>query len=154
MKRIVNSTESLSTVIGELRKTFKEIRYFTVTINTGKKRTLSQNAIVHAWFLQISRETGEYTPEDVKNLCKYHFGLPILRGEVDEEKNLTDSAIEYNSHCEAVIDPLSYENRIKAMTYYPCTSFMTTKQLNEFMEAIQNNFAGRVNLEFPESTLS
>jgi hypothetical protein len=143
MKRIVNSTESLSTVIGELRKTFKEIRYFTVTINTGKKRTLSQNAIVHAWFLQISRETGEYTPEDVKNLCKYHFGLPILRGE-DEE---------YSAHCEAVIDPLSYENRIKAMTYYPCTSFMTTKQLNEFMEAIQNNFAGRVNLEFPESTL-
>jgi len=144
MKRIVNSTESLSTVIGELRKTFKEIRYFTVTINTGKKRTLSQNSILHAWFLQVSREEGEYTPEDVKNLCKFHRGLPILRGD-DED---------FNNLCERIIDPLPYEDRVLAMTYLPVTSIMTTNQLNEFLEAIQKNYAGRVNLEFPESTLS
>ena len=142
MKKIINSADSLSVVIGELRKLFKEIRYFTVTINTGKKRTLNQNAISHAWYLQVSREEGEYTPENIKNLCKFHFGLPILRGE-DEE---------YNSYCADVIDPLPYENKIKAMTYMPVTSFMSTKQLSEYMEHVQRHYAGRVNLEFPEES--
>ena len=70
MKRYtINSQPSLSTLIGDLRELFNEIHYFTVSISTGKKRTLPQNAISHRWYNQVSEEEREYTPEEVKCLC-------------------------------------------------------------------------------------
>ena len=139
MKLTINGQESLSMVIGKLRDTFKDKKYFSVTIHTGKNRTISQNSLQHAWYLQVSREEAEYTPAEIKRLCKYRYGLPILRG---------DDA-EFNEVCARVIDPLVYESRILAMEYLPVTSLMSTKQLSEYMEQVQNHYAGRVQLEFP-----
>ena len=140
MKHTVNSEASLSELIGLLRSTFRGKKYYQVTIHAGKARSLNQNAIGHAWYLQVSREEAEYTPGDVKCLCKYAYALPILRG---------DDA-EYNAACEKVIDVLLYEDRIKAMEYWPATSLMNTKQKTEYLEAVQRHYAARVNLEFPE----
>lgn len=140
MKYTINSKDSLSSLIGKLRETFTEKKYFQVTINTGKRRTISQNFVSHGWYKQISTEGSEYTPEEVKNLCKYHLGLPILRG--DDES--------FNATCEAIIDPLPYESRIKAMTYLPVTSLMSTVQLSLYLETVQRHYAGRVKLEFDE----
>jgi len=139
-KYTINSEDSLSDMIGILRHTFKEKKYFQVTVNDGKKRSLNQNAATHLWYAKVSREEREYTPEQVKNLCKLHFGLPILRA--DDEQ--------YNEWCIKVIDPLPYESKIEAMRYTPCTSLMRTTQLSEFLEHIQQHYAGRVELEFEE----
>ena len=140
MKLTVNGQESLSAAIGALRETFKEKKYFLVTLHTGKSRTTSQNAISHAWYLQVAREEAEYTPEEVKCFCKLRYGLPILRG--DDER--------VNELCASVIDPLPYESRVKAMRLFPVTSLMSTKQLGEYLEHVQSHYAGRVKLEFPE----
>lgn len=137
-KHTINSESSLSILIGLLRTTFKEKRYFQVTMNTGKKRSNDQNSTSHCWYLQISREEGQHTPEEVKCLCKYHIGLPILRGD--------DS--EFDAICREVIDPLPYPSRIKAMIHMPVTSLMTTLQYNEYLEQMQRHYAGRVVLEF------
>ena len=141
-KFTINSEDSLSEMIGVLRHTFKEKKYFQVTINDGKKRSIEQNFVSHGWYAKVSREEGEYTPEGIKCLCKYHFGLPILRADDPE----------YNEWCTKVIDALTYESRIEAMKYTPCTSLMTTKQLSEYMEHIQKHYAGRVVLEFEQET--
>ncbi|MFZ2950931.1 MAG: hypothetical protein WA003_15765 [Desulfuromonadaceae bacterium] len=45
MKRTVNSAESLSIVIGDLRELFKTEKYIQVSVTTGKSRSLNQNAI-------------------------------------------------------------------------------------------------------------
>jgi len=141
MKTIkVNSANTLSEAIGELRKKFKEKGYFTLTINTGKNRTLSQNALSHVWYDKVAKEEGEYDVEGVKCLCKFHKGLPILRA--------TDAEI--NEYCVAVIDLLPYEAKIEAMKFLPVTSRMNTEQLTTYLEAVQANYSGRVDLQFPE----
>jgi len=140
MKHTINSEHTLSEMIGLLRATFKEKHFLQVTLNTGKKRTISQNAIGHAWYRQVSLEENEYTPGEIKNMCKYRYGLPILRG--DDEK--------YNEACRVAIDPLSYANRIKAMEYWPVTSLMNTNQETEYLESVQRHYAGRCDLKFGE----
>lgn len=150
MRKIVNSRGSLSDAIGLLRKTFEEKKFFTFIIKTGKARSIPQNSISHAWYLQVSLEEREFTPEEVKCLCKYHFGLPILRGDIDLEVEVGGEMVNYNEVCEQVIDPLPYENRIKAMLYFPVTSKMKTKQLNFYLECVQRHYAKRVQLMFPE----
>jgi len=140
MKLKVNSTRTLSECIGQLKKAFKEKKFVTVTISTGKARTLNQNALLHAWCTQVALEEMEYTDNGVKCLCKLHIFLPILRGE----------DAEFNATCEAVIDPLPYESKIKAMEILPVTSLMKTKQLARGLEAMQLHYVGRVELLFPE----
>jgi hypothetical protein len=139
-KYTVNSESSLSEIIGKLRVTFKEKKYFQVTLNDGKKRSVDQNFVMHGWFKKISTEEVEYTPMQVKCLCKYHLFLPILRA--DDEY--------INQACIKVIDPLSYENRIKAMEFFPVTSLMKTKQIKLGMEHMQDHYAGRVTLEYED----
>jgi len=104
-----------------------------------RSRSADQNALSHAWYAQVSRKEGEYLPGEIKRLCKYHFGLPILRA---------DDA-EFNHVCNVAIDVLAYEDKIKAMEYLPVTSRMTTTQLSEYLKCIQKHYAGRVCLEFP-----
>ena len=141
MKFTINSQDSLSSFIGKVRELFKTQRYLEVSIKErGKHRSINQNFVSHGWYKKVSVEEGEYTPEDVKCLCKLHFGLPILRAD-DEE---------YNAACEKVIDPLPYESKIEAMRYFPCTSLMTTKQKSLYMQHVQAHYAGRVVLEFED----
>lgn len=141
MKFTINSIDSLSQFIGEIRKKFKEQHYIEVSIKErDKHRSINQNSVQHAWYNQISREEQEYTPEGIKCRCKYHLGLPILRGDDPE----------YNQICVEVIDPLPYEAKIKAMKYFPVTSLFNTKQAKEYMEHMQAHYAGRVVLEVEE----
>jgi hypothetical protein len=140
-KRItINSADSLSRTIGILRETFRDKKYFQIQIFTGKKRSIDQNFVMHGWFAKVADEEKEYTAGQVKCLCKYHFGLPILRA--DDEY--------FNDACKKVIDPLPYESRIAAMEYMPVTSLMTTVRLKHMMEQMQDHYAGRVVLEFDE----
>lgn len=105
-----------------------------------KDRSLEQNNISHAWYKQVSETENEYTPAQVKRLCKYTYGLPILRGDDPE----------FNEWCAKVIDPLPYEHRIEAMEHIDVTSLMKTAQMSAYLEQVQAHYAGRVPLEFPE----
>ena len=136
-------------MIGVARETFKEHRYFTVTINTGKKRTLSQNSLSHEWYGIVSSETKEYTPGEVKRLCKYHVGIPILRAiPIDERTEEVQKICEF---CETTLDHVPYETKIEMMEYLPVTSLMNTKQLSEYLIGVQFNYARReIILYFPD----
>lgn len=140
MKLIITSPETRSEAIGIINQLYKLKPYLEVKISQDKTRSLPQNAIQHVWYSQVSRELKEHTAEEVKCLAKYHFGLPIVRGD-DEE---------FNAMCVKVIDPLPYEDMISAMKYLPVTSLMKTKQKSEYLEAVQKNYIGRVELEFPD----
>ena len=141
MKIIVNSDRSLVHAFNTISELLEADKYLQLNIiEKGKSRTLQQNALSHSWYSEVSKKEQEYTPGQVKCLCKYHFGLPILRGD-DED---------YNEKCALVIDPLSYENKIKAMEYWPVTSWMKTKQLSIYLQHVQAHYLGRVNLVFPD----
>ena len=148
----INSERSFDKAVDVLRETFEREKYFQVTLNTGKKRSLNQNAVIHVWAAFVSETEQEETPAGVKCLWKYHFGLPILRGTYDlDEKGsavMTEASRMFNELCIRVIDPLMYEDRIKAMEFIQVTSVMKTKQLKLMMKHIQAHYVGRVKLEF------
>ena len=140
MNLVINSDTSLSVAIGELRELFRSAKFLRVNVKTGKHRSLDQNAIAHVFYEQIARELREDTPLGVKCYCKLHLGVPILRAEDDEFRQTYD----------IVIRPLSYERKLEAMKAWPVTSLMSKGQLSQFLEAMQDEFAVRVNLEFPK----
>ncbi len=142
MKIVINSDSSYTRAINDLYDLYQEQKYLKVSVTVGKDRSLEQNAISHTWYSEVSDKLKEHTPGEVKSLCKLHRGLPILRGE-DEH---------FNEVCCKVIDPLPYEDKLKAMEILPVTSLMTIKQMSKYLEAVQANYLGRVNLTFPEET--
>ena len=140
MKLVINSDESLQRAIGELREQFRARKYITVTVMHGKKRSLSQNDISHAWYQQVANELREDTPLGVKSFCKLHMGIPILRAESDDFREKYDRAVK----------PMDYPDKLTLMEWFPVTSLMTTPQLSEYLEKVQDHCRGRVALEFPE----
>ncbi len=141
MSLTVNSDTTLQTAIGELRESYGRHRYITVSIKAGKKRSLDQNAIAHAWYAQVARELREDTELGVKAFCKLNFGVPILRAADEDFRGKYDRAVR----------PMQYEDKLTLMEWFPVTSLMTTPQLSEYLEKVRNHYqrAG-VLLEFPE----
>jgi hypothetical protein len=138
---VINSAESLSRFIGDVRELWAQAKFLRVNVKTGKARSIPQNAISHAWYEQIARELREDDALGWKCYCKLHHGVPILRAEDAEFREAYDS----------VIRPLSYENKREAMKFWPVTSLMTKEQLSKYAEAVQDDFRRRgVVLEFPK----
>lgn len=134
----VNSQESLQRAIGDLRAAYNEHPYVKVSIKSGKQRGLPVNALAWVWYQQISRELGEDTPEGVHRQAKLEIGVPILRAEEPDFRELYDRTIKR----------LAYEDKIAWMGRIAVTSAMTTNQMNQFMDDLQKRAALRgVNLE-------
>lgn len=140
-KIVINSDESLSRAIGHLRDEYAAHRYVEVGTKAGTARSISQNAITHVWYGQIASELRQDDALGWKCYCKLHHGVPILRAEDDEFRQAYD----------AVIKPLTYEQKLIAMKHWPVTSIMRKAQLSKYAEAVQTDFARQgVVLEFPK----
>jgi len=135
----VNSEQTLSKLIGDLRELWREHKYLRISIKAGKDRSLDQNAILHAWINQIATELREQTAAEVKAECKLTIGVPILRAEDEEFRQFYDKSIKL----------MTYEDKLNAMSFVPVTSLMTVKQLSQFLAGMQEAYRGRVALEFP-----
>lgn len=137
---VVNSVDSLQRAIGELREMWNRHKFLRLNVKTGQDRSLPQNAITHVWYEQIARELREDDELGWKCFCKLHYGVPILRAEDAEFRETYD----------AVIKPLTYEQKLTAMRCWPVTSIMNKEQLSKYAEMLQAEFAKRgVILEFP-----
>lgn len=138
----INSDESLQYVIDKLRELYKDHRFLRLSVKTGTLRSLPQNSVSHAWYLQLARELREYDALGHKCFCKLHFAVPILRAEDEEFKEFYDLTIKRH---------LSYEEKIQAMKYLPVTSRMDKSQLTRYLEEMQQHFRTKgVLLEFLE----
>ena len=137
----INSDTSLQNFIGEIRETYEKFKFLRANVKTGKDRSLPQNAITHAWYEQLARELREDDAIGWKCYCKLHHGVPILRAEDEEFRDVYDQ----------VIKGLSYEQKLIAMRSWPVTSLMTKEQLSKYATAVQADFLNRgVLLKFPE----
>lgn len=112
---------------------------YVVTVQDGE-RSLSQNALSHAWYQQMAAELPEDDATGWKSYCKLHHGVPILRTECNDFRAFYDEAIK----------GLTYEHKLAAMKFMPVTSLMTKSQLSAYLEEVKKDFARRgVLLEFP-----
>lgn len=140
MQAVINSDESLQRFIGAIREQYQSHRYLRASVKTGKARSLPQNNITHAWYEQIARELREDDALGWKSYCKLHHGVPLLRAEDGEYRDIYDDAIK----------GLGYEQKLKVMRYFPVTSLMNKEQLSKYAEAVRDDFYKRgVLLEFP-----
>lgn len=137
----VNSERMLSKVLGDIRELYAKNRYVRVQMSTGKRRSLDQNAISHVWYEQIAEELREDTALGVKRFCKLTMGVPILRADDAEFRELYD----------ATVKPMPYEHKLRAMDLLDVTSLMDKGQFSQYLEAMQLHYRERgVMLEFPE----
>lgn len=141
----INSADTLQSFIGSLRDMFAKYKFLRVSIKTGQDRSLPQNAITHAWYGQIARELREDDELGWKLYCKLHHGVPILRAEDEEFRTAYDTTIK----------PMTYEQKLTVMRFWPVTSIMTKEQLSKYAEAMQADFLRRgVRLEFPDDRMA
>lgn len=129
MKRtdVITHEVALQGLIGNLRREWNEQRYMRVTYSTDKPRTLPQNSLIYGLYGQISREGGQESIPEVRRRLKLHHGVPILRAEDPEFREAYD----------AVLKPLTYEQKLKAMDFWPVTSRMNTSQLSQYVASIE-----------------
>lgn len=137
---IVNSDESLEGAIDLLRYLYGRHRYFSFTPKFGRARSLTQNAISHVWYEQVALVVGDDDARGIKRYCKLTIGVPIMRAEDADFRQAYDVAIK----------GLTYEQKLVAMDILPVTSIMTTKQLSQYLEEVQQHYATQgIRLEFP-----
>ena len=129
-----------------LRRTFQPgIAYALNAEVYRKKRTLDQNGQLRVWYGQITNELKDDDAQGWERYCKLHHGCPIMCA----KKKKDDEDMSFKEFCEIAIEPLSYENRLKAMDHTPVTRNMKTNQFNLYFAALQEDFFNRgVNLEF------
>ena len=129
MKRtlIIPNEIALQSAIGAMRSEFKATGYLRVSLSTDKPRTLPQNSLIYGLYGQISREGGQESIPEVRRRLKLHHGVPILRAEDPEFREAYDT----------VIKPLTYEQKLKAMDFWPVTSRMNTSQLSQYVASIE-----------------
>ena len=108
----------------------------TVIVVKGAKRSTAQNSTAAMWYKQISDALGDKVKE-VKGRCKLEFGLPIM------QRDRPDWIEEYSPHYDDLMaSPLTYELLVLRMSFIPMTSLFTTKQMAEYMDAIQREYLG------------
>ncbi len=139
MKLNIYTELQLQAAIGQLRAMFKATRYLRLSASDSKPRSLSQNALAAVWYEQLARETGE-TPEGAKAECKLRFGVPILRAQDEDFREMYDAAIK---------NTMTYEQKLKVMRFLPVTSLMSTDQLSAYLQDVQRGYPD-VALMFPD----
>ena len=112
----------------------------TVTSNKGARRSLPQNSTAAKWYSEIAAETGD-TSIAVKALCKHQFGLLIMQRDNPA----------WVAEWEPLYAPLPYPKRLKLFEILPLTSKFTTKQMAEYMDAVQKTYTAQgIRLTDPE----
>lgn len=101
----------------------------TVSAIKGARRSLPQNATAAAWYGQIA-QAYSMAQGEAKAECKLRFGLPIMERDKPE----------WVEAWQPLYGPLPYAMRRKLFEVIPLTSLFTTKQMAEYMDAVQREY--------------
>lgn len=131
--------DAFATLLGSLKLPV------TVEWQQGRDRSLEQNRLQFLWAREASEQRGDMTADEVRCEWKLHHGVPIMREESLEFRELYDEAIK----------PLSYERKLKAMRLLPVTSEMKVKQMVRYLDAIERECAEQgIKLTSPDPDLA
>lgn len=117
----------------------------TVEWVQGRDRTGEQNRLQFLWAREAAEQRGDRTPEEQRNEWKLRFGVPIMREDSPEFREVYDR----------LIKPLSYPQKIEAMELIAVTSLMKVRQMVRYLDAIERECAETgVKLTAPDPDLS
>lgn len=107
---------------------------FTVEITGGRRRSAAQNRLQRLWIKEITEQADDRTTEEVRADFKLRFGVPILRAENEQFRDVYDR----------IIRPMPYEKKMELMMEpldFPVTRLMTTDQTTRFLDAIYRHYS-------------
>lgn len=111
----------------------------------GRDRSLDQNRLQFLWAREASEQRGDMTADEVRCEWKLHHGVPILREESADFRDVYDAAIK----------ALPYELKLKAMRFIPVTSEMKVKQMVRYLDTVQRECAEQgIKLTDPDPELA
>ena len=117
----------------------------TVTVLKGKHRSTEQNRLQRLWISEATEQLQDESAEDKRAHCKLYIGVPILRNDSEEFKEVYDR----------LIRPHTTEEKLEMMKVpldFPVTRLMTTGQKTEYLKGIEQHFLSQgVILTEPES---
>lgn len=127
-ERIISTPEEL-----DLWIKFLLARKLPITVSSvdGRDRTGQQNRLQFLWAREASDQRGDMTPDEVRCEWKLVHGVPILREESPDFRDLYDESIR----------ALPYERKLKAMRFIPVTSEMSVRQMVRYLDTIQRECA-------------
>lgn len=137
MRLLVNSQDKLAEAISSLQRTFADKKYLTVTVKTGRDRTLDQNALWFAMYKRIA-QAMEWHIDEARRHCKLHFGVPLMRNE----------CAEFRQNWNELLLHLSYEKKLELMGAnkllgpdgFPVTRLFNRAQGIEYTNRIVDDF--------------
>ncbi len=100
---------------------------FTVEWVQGRDRSKDQNALQWLWATEAANQLGDQTAEEVRHEWKLRHGVPILR----------ENSIEFRDIYDRAIKPLPYEMKLEAMAFIPVTSKFTVRQMVSYLDTVQ-----------------
>lgn len=128
MIKIVNSHNAAAEACTAVLEYFKKYKYIRVKIER-ESRTLNQNAWTFQAYKMLSAQ-GDMTQSQVRNYCKYTYGLSIKAADDPEFAEIL----------RPMLKNLLYEDRLKSMAFIDVTSTFNVEQMNAFIdEIIYNN---------------
>jgi hypothetical protein len=140
--RIINTQDDLDAFILLASNLAKP---FTVEWQLGRDRSLDQNRLQFLWAREAAEQRGDMTADEVRCEWKLIHGVPILREESAEFREIYDAAIK----------PLPYAQKLVAMRFIPVTSEMKVPQMVRYLDTIQRECAQQgVRLTDPDPDLN
>lgn len=117
----------------------------TVSSVDGRDRTMEQNKLQFLWAREAAEQREDMTPDEVRCEWKLYHGVPILREESAQFRDVYDAAIK----------PLPTELKLKAMRFIPVTSEMKVRQMVRYLDAVQRECAEQgLELTDPDPSLA
>ena len=126
---VINNEHTLKQAQQNITAMFNEHGWLKVTPST-QKRSLDANALSHVWYAEISKQKGDQSAFDYKNVCKLHHGVPILRR--DSEK--------FKAFYARFFINLSYPEKLAAVKYISITSLFDKTQMTEYLKQIEMTY--------------
>lgn len=100
---------------------------FTIEWVQGRDRSRDQNALQFLWAKEAAEQLGDRTTEEVRYEWKLRYGVPIMREDSADFREIYDKAIK----------PLPYELKVSSMAFIPVTSEMKVRQMVRYLDTVQ-----------------
>lgn len=141
--RIIQTPDDLD-ALGTLFAGLK--RPFTVEWVPGRDRTNDQNRLMWLWASEAADQRGDVTADEVQREWKLRYGVPILRDDSAEFREVYDGLMK---------DRLSYEEKLDAMRLIDVTSALKVRQMVRFLDTISRECAEQgIKLTDPDPDLA
>lgn len=141
-ERILSAPEDL-----DLWIKFLLSRKLPITVSSidGRDRTSQQSNLMWLWAAEASQQLQDRTPDELQREWKLRHGVPILRQDSPDFRELYDRALK----------PLPYERKVEAMRFIPVTSEFKVRQMVRFLDAVSRECAEQgIKLTEPDPDLA